>query len=108
MSLQIRKSLQALADIASIADYLWQEASEATTERFLDAVEKAVADLAGMPGMGAPWQSPLMRLAGIRAWPVPGFRKWLIFYREVSGELEVLRVLHGARDLFAADITDLE
>lgn len=108
MSLPIRKSSQALADLAGIADYLGQEAGATTSNRFLHAAEKAICDLASMPGMGAPWESPHARLAGVRTWPVPGFRKWLIFYREAAQELEILRVLHGTRDLFATDISDIE
>ena len=108
MSRSIRKSRQALVDLADIADYLWQGTGEATSDRFLQAAEQAITDLAGMPGMGAPWESPHTKLTGLRAWPVPGFRKWLIFYRDLGHELEILRVLHGARDLFTADITDIE
>ena len=39
------------------------------------------------------------RLAGLRSWPVPGFPKHLIFYRVDEDLVEVVRVLHGARDL---------
>jgi toxin ParE1/3/4 len=107
MPLPIRKSLQAVADLAGIADYLWQEAGERTSDRFLQAAEKAITDLAAMPGLGAAWGSALTRLADIRTWGVPGFRKWIIFYRESAQGLEVLRVLHGARDLTDKDITEI-
>jgi hypothetical protein len=29
---------------------------------------------------------------------VPGFRKWLVYYREVDDGVEVLDVMHGAQD----------
>jgi plasmid stabilization system protein ParE len=32
---------------------------------------------------------------------VQGFKRWLIFYLERPGAIEILRVLHGARDLEA-------
>jgi toxin ParE1/3/4 len=32
-------------------------------------------------------------------WPVPGFRNHLIFYRVTGDAIEVLRVLHAARDV---------
>ncbi|MEX1025024.1 MAG: type II toxin-antitoxin system RelE/ParE family toxin [Planctomycetota bacterium] len=38
-------------------------------------------------------------LAGLRSFPVKGFDKHLIFYRSTEHGIEVLRVLHGARDL---------
>lgn len=41
----------------------------------------------------------LGRLTGIRSLPVPGFRNYLIFYRIQGDQLEIIRVLHGARDL---------
>jgi hypothetical protein len=35
MTLPQRKTPQAIADLADIADYLWQQVGEATAERFL-------------------------------------------------------------------------
>jgi len=32
-------------------------------------------------------------------WPVPGFRNYLIFYRIAADDIQILRVLHAARDL---------
>jgi toxin ParE1/3/4 len=39
------------------------------------------------------------RLADLRRWPVSGFPNHLIFYQPTEGGIEVVRVLHGARDL---------
>ena len=52
-----------------------------------------------MPGMGVSREYGNPRLKGMRMWPVPGFKNYLIFYRATETELEVLRVLHGARDI---------
>lgn len=41
------------------------------------------------------------KAAGIRSWSITGFPNHLIFYRPVEGGIEVLRVLHGARDINA-------
>jgi toxin ParE1/3/4 len=41
------------------------------------------------------------RLRGIRSVQVTGYRNYLIFYRSVSGEVQVHHVYHGARDLDA-------
>lgn len=35
----------------------------------------------------------------MRVIPVGRFRNYLIFYRRKDDEIEVLRVLHGARDI---------
>ncbi len=38
-------------------------------------------------------------LSGLRSLPVHGFEKHLVFYRPTKEGIEVVRVLHGARDL---------
>jgi plasmid stabilization system protein ParE len=39
----------------------------------------------------------------VRVYPLPRrFRNYLVFYRTTSDGIEILRVLHGARDLGAA------
>jgi len=35
----------------------------------------------------------------LRRRPVRGFENFLIFYRESGGRVEIIRVLHGARDI---------
>jgi len=32
-------------------------------------------------------------------WPIGGYEKHLIFYRPVEGGIEIIRVLHGVRDV---------
>ena len=54
---------------------------------------EALELIASMPGAGAE-RSELQ--AGVRSYPVG---KYLIFYRVVSDEIQLLRVVHGARDL---------
>ena len=38
-------------------------------------------------------------LRAVRVWPVPRFRRFLIFYRVTEKTVEVVRVLHSARDV---------
>jgi toxin ParE1/3/4 len=70
--------------------------------RFIDAVERAFERLAAMPEIGPVRQFRNPRLLGIRMWPVPSFRNYLIFYRIAADEIQILRVLHAARDLESA------
>jgi toxin ParE1/3/4 len=86
-------------DLGSAFDYIAQKSSPEVATRFFEASYRAFNDLLQMPGMGAPHPHSSPRLAGLRRWPVPGFRSYLIFYREADEGIEVLRVLHGARDL---------
>jgi toxin ParE1/3/4 len=65
-------------------------------ERFLRAVVAASQLLSDNPFLGRPRR---FRIKGIRSWQVPGFRVYLIFYRPTETALQIVRVLHGARDL---------
>jgi toxin ParE1/3/4 len=66
--------------------------------RFYDAVSLTLGELALMPLMGEQRDSADPRLAGLRVWRVGGFPNHLIFYRVDDG-VEVVRILHGVRDI---------
>ena len=85
-------------DLLDHVDYIAND-NPAVALRFVEAVEKAFERLAEMPTMGRVREFNNPRLAGIRMWPVPGFAKYLIFYRVTENQIRVLRVLHGARDI---------
>ena len=40
-------------------------------------------------------------LEGLRKWSVKGFEKHLIFYLSVDNYIEIVRILHAARDIEA-------
>ncbi len=52
-----------------------------------------------MPGIGERRESRNPRLHGLRIWRVEGFENHLIFYRPADDGIEIVRVLHGARDI---------
>lgn len=68
-----------------------------------DEVRQAVLDIAErigeQPGIGVRPRFSSSRYACIRFMPVTGHANCLLFYREASEAVEVLRVLHGARHL---------
>ena len=64
-----------------------------TAERVVGEIISAINRLANMPGMG-PRRDELV--VGIRSYPV---YRYVIFYREVPGGIQVVHVLHGARNL---------
>jgi toxin ParE1/3/4 len=68
-------------------------------ERFLRAAREAIHDIARMPTAGGLKHFRHPELSGIRSWPIDGFKNYVIFYRETKDGIEVLRVLHGARDI---------
>jgi toxin ParE1/3/4 len=100
MNWRIVRRPEARRDIVETAIYLEERNPDAAL-RFLAAVEETLAAIAALPGMGAlrPFRHP--RLAGLRMLPVRGFGHHLIFYRQTEEGIEVVRVLHGARDIEA-------
>ncbi len=64
----------------------------------MDAVEQAYKRLANMPGIGVEQAVRNSGLIGLRRLSVPGFRSFLIFYLPHDDGIEIVRVLHGARD----------
>jgi toxin ParE1/3/4 len=86
-------------DLDEQADYLANAAGLETALRFYDSAASTFEAIARMPGIGEPWKSPRLRLAGLRACAIQGFENHLAFYRAVEGGIEVVRVLHGSRDI---------
>jgi toxin ParE1/3/4 len=58
-----------------------------------------LARLAGMPGIGTRYELHEPLHAGLRYYPITRHRNFIVFYRPIPGGIEVLRVLHGARNL---------
>lgn len=89
-----------VGDTEGIAGYLAQQSID-VAERFLDACRADFQRLAEMPGAGRIREFLNPKTANIRSWPIGGFRNYLIFYRPIEDGVEILHVLHGARDLDA-------
>jgi toxin ParE1/3/4 len=51
------------------------------------------------PDIGRPYRSSEARLQGLRVLPIGRFRSYLVFYRRTDEEVEILRILHAARDV---------
>lgn len=85
-------------DITSHFAYLGERAGLRVAKRFTAAVRATLFELSKMPEMGAPGRIQKGRFAGVRIWPVPGFRNYLIIYRPLADGLIVERVIHAAQD----------
>jgi toxin ParE1/3/4 len=87
-----------LADFRDIIAYLEADDPDVAI-RLINRVEETVQVLERMPGIGdlAPFTDP--RYRGIRRSTVRQFRKHVIYYREIPDGIELLRLLHGARDI---------
>jgi toxin ParE1/3/4 len=90
---------RARRDILSNAEYLEEQGGLETALRFLDATQKTFEALARMPKIGAlcVFRSPVLR--NLRRWPVKGFENWLIFYQPRRNGVEIVHLIHGARDI---------
>ncbi|WP_235823464.1 type II toxin-antitoxin system RelE/ParE family toxin [Azohydromonas sediminis] len=84
----------------AIGRYL-DEAGVEVAGRFTEALASAFALLVRNPGIGSLRHATLLALPGMRCWPL---RPWphLIFYLERERRIDVVRVLHGARDVPAS------
>ncbi len=96
MSVIVRDA--ARADLSHAFAYIGEDSLPAA-DRFLRAAADTFVRLAEMPGMGHTYAQRAAGSDAFRVWPVKGFENWLIFYRPTAGGIEVIRILHGARDL---------
>jgi len=87
-------SPEALQDMGDIRSYIAMDNPKAA-ERIVQAFEAATALLSTQPALGP--CKPHLR--GLRLWVVTEFPTYLMFYRVREGQVEIVRVLHGARDL---------
>jgi toxin ParE1/3/4 len=92
---------KAVEDIERQADYLDEHATPAVARRFRIAVMDAVETIREMPEAGSPREVRNPSLTGLRMWPVRKFRKYLLFYITPNESIEIVRLIHGARDLDA-------
>ena len=100
MSLTITKHPHAERDLLLIFVYLGERNLDAA-ERFLIAIEEDLKRLADMPGMGTLREFKNPTLKGVRSLPVSGFSNYLMLFRATESELQLIHVVHGARDLDA-------
>ena len=83
-------------DLQTAARFIHQD-NPIAARLFLEAAYNTFEFLASNPGVGR--QRADLGFPGIRSWRIGGFRRYLIFYRELPDRIQIWRVLHGARDL---------
>lgn len=88
----IRKLPQAQEDLLDIWCHIGCD-NPSQADRYLDLLEQKLKLLASTSGMGR----PVDELApGLRLFPVDDY---LIFYSQTGAGIDIVRVLHGARDI---------
>jgi len=88
----------AVRDLSEAYLYIGEDSPDAA-ERLLDAVERSIELLLENPSAGSLGRFRSARTRGIRLWPLRDFPSYLIFYKAAGEDLEIVRFLHGARDL---------
>ena len=96
---KVHRRPRAVDDLEALSGYLYDEGGVELGIRFLDPAELAFDQLLQMPGLGAERSGLSARLPALRIWPIPGFPNHLVFYQPVEYGIEIIRVLHGARDV---------
>jgi toxin ParE1/3/4 len=85
-------------ELEAIWDYIAFDNIDAA-DRFLAAVTVAFRELASRPRLGRLRKFPRLPSEEVRSFRVKGFKNYLIFYRPIPNGIEILHVIHGARNL---------
>jgi toxin ParE1/3/4 len=89
---ELRISPRAREDLIEIWSYIADD-SVTNADAFIDRLYETVESLCRNPGLGRQREELAL---GIQSFP---FGRYLIFYRALSNSVEIVRVMHGARDI---------
>lgn len=64
-------------------------------DRVYRAAQATFETLVTSPNIGTPYQPKRTSLKGIRFFPINQFRNYVIYYREITEGIEIIRVLHA-------------
>ena len=86
-------------DLEQQAQYIASSSGVDVARRFYRAAEQTCRLIAGRPGIGRPIPYRNALLAETRMFRMKRFTRRLIFYRPIKDGVEIIRVIHGARDI---------
>jgi toxin ParE1/3/4 len=89
---EVRISPRAHEDLIEIWSYIADD-SVTNADAFIDRLYETMESLGRNPGSGRHREELAL---GIQSFP---FGRYLIFYRALTNSVEIVRVLHGARDI---------
>ena len=102
----VYKRPQVIRDLINLATYIAGNNMD-VSYKFLAAAEETFKQLAKTPKMCRLSEFDNHNLADIRQQAIKGFRNYLVFYQTRDTDVEILRVLHGRRDIDAIFDEDL-
>lgn len=88
----------AITDLDEIISHLSEDNLDAAAN-VRTAIFETAHIVGSHPGLGIRPRFSAPRFAGIRFIPTSNYPNYLVFYREGTEEIEILRILHGARNL---------
>ncbi len=97
---RINKRPIVIQDLIEQATYIAEDSLDAS-DRFLMAAEATFSFLGTMPSVGRLSGFTNSSLADVRQYAIKGFKSFLVFYRINEDSVDILRVLHGSRNLEA-------
>ena len=89
---------RAQRDVDEAIEHYLAEAGPAVALAFIDAVEDTRRRIGEQPAAGSPRLAHELNIPDLRFRPAEKF-PYLVFYVERETEIDVWRVLHGARDI---------
>ena len=89
---------RARRDVDAAVEHYLAEAGPGVTRAFIAALEGTHRLISEQPASGSPRYAQALDLPGLRFRTVGTF-PYLVFYVERAAEIDVWRILHGARDI---------
>lgn len=96
-----------IRDLITLATYIADNNMD-ISDNFLVAAETTFQQLGNFPQLGKSCQFNHPELAGIRQKAIKGFNNYLVFYRLIQDGVEIIRIIHGTRDIQTILESDLE
>jgi toxin ParE1/3/4 len=90
---KILKRPRAKSDLLDIWDYIAGDSLD-RADNFLDQIESKLQTLSRNPGLGRKRED---LLSGLRSFPISN--TYVVFYQEIENGIDVIRVLHGSRNI---------
>lgn len=94
----VRHTPGATKDIDECAAWIYKE-NPAAARGFLEAIKLTDTTVSQMPGIGSRRYANVALVKGVRMVKVKGFEHYLFFYLERETRIDVLRILHSARNI---------
>ena len=89
---------RARRDIDEAIEHYLSEAGPAVALKFIDALEDTLQQIGEQPASGPPRHAHELEIPGLRFRSI-GRIPYVVFYVEREADIDVWRVLHGARDI---------